>query len=625
MVAWWSVVVVTALAGEPRVLVDADAVRVLVGAEVAVDEALADLEAHAWSDAARQLHALVEAGGGADLRVLEAIARYEEGDLRQAAEVVRAARAVAPDHPRLRVVEGLVLADQGRGREALGLLEEAARTDDAWSVGHALLTLGLVHADLGAIEAAREVWTQASRLPDVGARAAAQLDTLGRGASADLIAQVVDALRHGRAAQAEALVRTAPVSTRDRLHASIATAMIERTSGRAGTARSRLEQVVREAGAQGLLRERVAARLELADVLVAEGALREAAAVLDEAEAELAGTSFRLRRLDVLAARVRLSLRAEDARAATRALEALQASSDGLVHAQAAARALELEGLVARAAGDAGGALRTLGRARSAWSSLGYLTDAARVAVEEERTAACVDGLEPPRDAQRAALAAAGVPAARLSLVRGEACGLRGATAAALEAFARAVREAEAPGGAEVGAQAAERTRAVLRGLGHGAPAVAALDAEALQQAPALHARWEASRSAYTEGRAHFEARRYAEARGLLAQAARGFAELREEELAATARLAEGWAAYNEGVEAADEAALRLFALARDRGAEAGAADLELLARVAEARTLARAGRDGAAEALRQAATAAEAAGRADLAARCRADLEALR
>ena len=91
----------------------------------AVEAAFASLAAREFEDAARGFRALAEAGGGADLYFMEAVAHYEAGNVRRSEAAAAAGLDLEPLHGALLGLLGLVIADLGRGDEAAGLLLRA--------------------------------------------------------------------------------------------------------------------------------------------------------------------------------------------------------------------------------------------------------------------------------------------------------------------------------------------------------------------------------------------------------------------------------------------------------------------------------------------------------------------
>src|SRR5262249_38319033 len=123
---WWLATCVAALAAEPVVQPGPVASIDVVPSE-AFAEAQRAFDEGRWSDAASQLHALAASGAGPRSLQLEAGARYEAGDIAAAEQAARRSLEATPEDPPALAILGLVLAEEGRGDEALAVLRHAVQ------------------------------------------------------------------------------------------------------------------------------------------------------------------------------------------------------------------------------------------------------------------------------------------------------------------------------------------------------------------------------------------------------------------------------------------------------------------------------------------------------------------
>ena len=161
-VLWW-VWFVVASAAEPVVRLPSSEREIELSPTVApaVEEAMVLLGGGKFEDAGRAFGALADAGGGADLRWLEAVAWYEAGEVRLAERAAKAGIAApgGASHGPLHALLGLVLVDLGQGDHAANTLETAGRlarsVGDEPVVARVHVALALLALDRGDPAAAR--------------------------------------------------------------------------------------------------------------------------------------------------------------------------------------------------------------------------------------------------------------------------------------------------------------------------------------------------------------------------------------------------------------------------------------------------------------------------------------
>ncbi|MEZ4239642.1 MAG: hypothetical protein R3F59_26510 [Myxococcota bacterium] len=448
--------------------------------------ALDDLRQGAFDRAARRFGALVDAGGGIDLRTLQAVSLYEAGDVRLAESATAEALALAPDHAPLLSLKGLILADLGHGQEALAALNAAAAHAgaDADLKARIGLNRALVHLDRGepapaqaAVDAARKATTDPAlraRLDDM----AAQIAALRGEAAPDALGQVGDALSRGDLAAARAALAADPATDRrSQLRRTIAEAAIARAEGRYAAAIEALAGAANDAAAHGLLREQAAAEAQLGETHGAANRPELALDALNRAVKRVAGTSLRVAERAYRVEAGRMALRADDPGAAKRQLDAAAAipSPDPA----AAAALAELRGEIAARAGQTTAAAAAFAEAAAAFEARSAHMDAARVwvaAVELQAGTGDAGALAAARDRALAAFTAAGDPLGPAHVAVAEGLGLSRTDQleAALKAFGRAVDAAEAAHAGrseQIARVARERRQARGRAVGQRRPA----------------------------------------------------------------------------------------------------------------------------------------------------------
>lgn len=636
---WWAWLwLATAWSGE-LTLPGTESTVVLPRAVVApVEAALVASGKGQHAEAARLLAAVSGGDAEADVRYLEALARYDAGELRGAERVSAVGLQADPTHGGLLVLHGLVLADLGRGAEALGVLERglrAARGDrDDRLAYRGLLVSGLVHVDAGRTAEARAAWTEAkasaTALGDADALAEvdANLRSLDGRAADDPIGQVSEKLSKGDLTAAKALVAAqSGTDHRSQARKGISQALVLRAEGRLDAAAQQLIASLQHTDAGGLIREEVAARLELAHLYHLSGKRNEARGELGAALQRLSGTSFAVHEVDVRVARGRHALledRVEDARAD---LVAAERTAAGVSWPLTAVRLAELRAGVAAAAGDRAAAESALRAAREGWSKIGYPTEAARVACDGIRLAAAA-GVDVGawRELALDAFAEAKDPAGAVHVAIAEGLGHARAKKddAALRSFAAAIvaaRAAGGPAGERLQRVAESDAGEVLKRYQPAEAAIAKAKELGLTGALGSHEAYLTARAAYETATRDFQSARYSAARDGFDRAVAGFVAAGEADLAQSARRNRAWSAWN--VAAALEPA-QAFAAYEALAAEVGGlGDAELEVRTISGAAIAagRLQRTDAVTRLRTCAARADAAKLPDLSGRCYGEL----
>ncbi|MDP2305297.1 MAG: tetratricopeptide repeat protein [Pseudomonadota bacterium] len=529
-------------------------------ADEAVSAARAALDARRFDEAASAYAAIADAGGGVSARVAQAVALYENGELRAArAAAEKAIEADAKSVAALNVL-GLALVDSGAVEAGIAKLEAAkALASGPWKA-RILVNLGLALLDRGSGEAARSLLTEAKALTGGDAR----LDS----AIADALAAVSGLtgkdqgvgpmLGRGdlKGARAQAEKATGGAATRrDRVLAGIQLAAVERAEGNLDASVKRLEQAVREAREAGMAREVAVAmgNLGLAQTLAGRHPL--AADALRSGAAQARDGGYRVVEVDL---RCELGLAlvnqglVDDAETEQRAAGALLATMD---YPQGVARQAELGGRIAALRGDSSTAVKALSQAVSWHEGLGRWMDAARVATALAGALQQSDAAQAQKWGARAeglfVKAGDSLGPAHVAMARALADARAKRLEPALAGFARAAEAAEKVGGGRgnaVARIARENAAQTLVMLGQSED-VARLAAQAgvadlLQRQVELKAAF----ADYDAGLAAYDGGGWADARTRFQAARQAFDKLGEPGYAMRSRRAAAWSVYNQTV-----------------------------------------------------------------------------
>lgn len=600
--------------------------------------ALADLRAGAFDSAARRLGALVDAGGGVDVRYAHAVALYEAGDLGLADAATVAALRVAPSHAPLQSLRGLVLADLGRGTDALAALDAAAAAARGQGALTARIELNraLVHLDRGDPSAAEAALDRARPLaasaadPDLVARIDAMRSEVaaqrGTGSGTDPLSQVGDLLARGDVAAAKGALPTAPATDRrSRLRAAIASAAIARAEGKFDQAQRILEATASEAAEHGLLREEAAADAQLGVVLGASNRPELAAAVLERAIARITGTSFRVAERAYRIEAGRMSLRAGDVRGA----EVQIASAAALPGDPSSSASLsELRGALAAARGQSGAASSAYAEATSAFEAQGAWMDAARVGCLAVELHAGADAAATTAARTRAlgAFSRAGDPLGPVHVDIADGLGrtAKGDVDGALAAFGSAAKAASAvhtANGDRLARLAKENAAKAVASLTDSAAVLEKSEQWDIEDLVARTATYNRARTAYDGALARYDAGDFDAAQAGFDAAAKDLDAIGEVAYARAARRGRAWAQFNAWTHAEAASGFPVWQRLVEEGSMLGDAELRVRAMGAVALAAAELERPEAPKSLAAAAAAAESMGLRSLAGQCHASL----
>ncbi len=529
------------------------------GAE-AVAAARAALDARRFDEAALAYGALADVGGGVAARVAQAVALYENGDLRPARKAAELALAQQPENIAGGNVLGLALVDSGAVEAGIQRLEATrALAQGTWKA-RVLINLGLAWLDRGQSEQARQRIQEASALaagdPTLVAAAADALASVAGLSGRD--SGVGPMLGRGETqqarAQAEKGVSTAG-TLRERVQAKIALAAVERAEGNLDASVKRLNQAILDARQAGMTREAAVAlgNLGIAHTLAGRHSL--AADALRAGADQAHDGGYRVVEVDLLCelglALVNQGL-ADEAEAQQRAAGALLAGMD---YPQGVARQAELGGRVAAFRGDTATANQALSQAVAWHEGLGRWMDAARGATALSAAWQPTD----PAAAQKWATRAEGLFAkardplgpAHVVMARALADARSKRLDAALAGFGRAAELAEAVGsgrGAVVARIARDNAAQTLVMLGQSEDVARIAALAGMTDLVQRQIELKAAFSSYDTGLSAYSARDWATARERFQVARDAFDKLQEPGYSARARRAASWSAYNNAV-----------------------------------------------------------------------------
>ncbi len=530
-----------------------------------VEGAMADLSARKFDDATRRFGALADASNNADLRYLQAISAYEGGQMRLADQACTQGLAANPAHAPLLSLRGLVLADLGKGDEALASLDKAAAARPDPGLGARIaLNRGVVHLDRGeatfAFNDFTEARSMAEKLGDTATSATATDNLLlvaalrGGAASAsstDPMGAVADKLRKGDVAGAKSALPAAPADRRGNVRFLIAKANIARAEGRLDDAVASLVDARRLAEEGGLVRERAATLAQLGVVYGVAGKYDLAVDLLQEAITLVTGTSFRTNELTYRVEAGRMSVHQGDTLGAEGQLAVGRKLAPQLEDPLGVARLDELEGLILAKKGNLTAAAVAFDRAIAVFDGRGDWAEAARIAAGAVEVAV-TDPAALTKAEKRATdlFVKAGDPLgpAHVKIAEGLGQAHQGYADQALRSFAEAAKAAEAQAtkrGAQVAVIAREDAAQTLLSLGRSADSAAKAKEFGLEQVLADHEKYEVAKAGYETARKAFDQGRWAEARTGFDSAYTALTQIGELGYADKARRGRAWATYN--------------------------------------------------------------------------------
>ncbi|TNE84314.1 MAG: hypothetical protein EP330_29285 [Deltaproteobacteria bacterium] len=532
----------------------------------------------------------------------------------------------AANHAPLLTLQGLVLADKGKGDEALRVLRkaESLRGDDDVLGARISLNTALVHMDLGAFGDAETALDEAaSRAKAAGddelservAENRAVLEAArGGGGRGDALAKVSEALRKGQTGAArESLPTAAEQDRRARVRRALAEGAILRAEGRFDEAALTLQSALTLAREGGLSRESAALLAEMGGVFRVGGRPALAREPLAEAVSMVAGSSFRLNEVAYRVEAGRVALALEDLESARGQLERARKAAKEVEDPTAEPRIDELEGAVLARAGDTHGAEVALSRAQAALELKDWHADAARVAVLRVELQAQMASKKLPKTRKEAldAFMRAGDSLGPVHVAMAEGVGLARAKqgADALQAFIEAADAAKAAGGARaeaLQALARENAAQVLVSMGQNSEAAKAAAEHGLGDSVARLERFESAKDAYARGLKAFEGKKFATAQPLFHEAFESFEALGEKAYARQARAARAWATFNGGHTGKPETRMTLYSEVAQEAVLVEDPELEARALAAKALAADELAFGDVDEALRKALTATE-------------------
>lgn len=581
---------------------------------VAVSSARAAVDEGRWDDAVRELRALAQASGDPALIGWWAVALVESEAPRQAEAVLAEALTRHPNDVDLHLWMGRVLAEIGRGSEALDRVRTVLQEGTAWQRTHASWVASVVEEDRGSRSSAiarmrdAERWAEASGDAALLASCRARRRAVeGRGPVEDVVGRVSDALSRGEAGQARGYLSPGETGGRlEKARQKIAQAMVSRHEGRPDEGLALLEEAWALASDAGGVRERLLADLERGRALSARGRGDEALVVWGEAIASAARTSLRVREVELRVEQATLWIRRGELDRAEEALLTLDARAREVERQELSARRQEVQALLRAAQGRGDEALRGWAAAVDIWDALDKPVEVARVILEEERWRSRADrGTLSDRQVSR--LKRAGLRAPQAERVAARGLGLADAARwpEAIAALERAHELAKSAGDAGlIGRVSSWREQAAQwRG---GAPDGLADRLRAAEQ----------GRGWYRRGREAYEAGRFEDAARSMEAAVEALTRAEDQEALRQARDAWWMARWNHALglppEEAEASLDSLHQEAESRGWSQRAAR----ALATRAVLASQAGRpDGAL--LKEASTAAKKAGLTDLARQC--------
>jgi tetratricopeptide (TPR) repeat protein len=634
-----------AFAAEPIVLpASALEINLETDTEQLVQSALQDLRAGSFEKAGRALSALAGASSGVQLRYLEAVSWYEAGQLQLAFNAASSGLLRDPEHAPLLALQGLVLADLGRGDEALTLLQSAVghAGQDKGLLARIELNRALVHLDRGEADLAAAALSrarphaQADGDPELLARVASnerQVASLrGLPGATDPLGRVGELVSKGELAAAKQVLPSAAAGDRrGKVRALIASGVIARAEGRMDTAQKSLQEAIAMATEGGLVREQAAAMAQLGVLFSAANRPEVAMGHLDNAIELLEGTTFRVLARSFQVEAGRAALRANRIKVARAHLEAAKAM--GPADPSSAASVAELAGLVANEEGDPARAAASLTEAARGYEALGASLDAARCWTGLVEVHAGLDangrgpgGLAQARDQALAAFEKAhdAMGPAHVGIAEGLGRAEQRDLEGAMTAFLAAATAAEATGtdqGKAIGKIARENAAKTVADLTNSAVVLEQADRWGVEELVQRNTVYKRARQAYDKALAEYQAGRYEAALAGFESATKDLESIGELGYARVARRGRAWARFNAYTHAEAASGLPIWQALVEEGSLLQDVELRVRSMGAVALAAAELRRPEAARSLAAAASEAESLGLRALAGQCHAAL----
>lgn len=606
-------------------------------ASKAVTDAVAALSRGEFDAAGKQLSALAAAGGNAELHYLAAVAWYEAGMLSLAFQDAADGLLRAPDHAALASLQGLVLADLGRGAEALTLLDAAAKGAgaDRSLMARVEINRALVYLDEGKVELAAAALSRAK--PHAAAESDAALlakiadnereiaSLRGLPGSTDPLGKVGELVAKGDLAGARAALPAGATDRRSRARALIAEGVVARAEGKLDAAQRALQEAAKISREGGLVREAAAANAQLGVVYLASNRPDPAIGQIDVALALLEGSSFSVLSRSCHVEAARAALRAGRVKLARTHLTAARSSGEPDPSSRAALA--EIEGLISAEEGDSAKAQSALTEAARGYEAISAHMDAARAWTGLIEAQAGVDkaAASSARESAIAAFSRAGDPLgpAHAGIAEGLGLAKRRDLEGAMAAFAAAAKAAEGAGPrgvglAQIARENAAKTVAMLSGS-----AVVLENASrwGVEDLVARNTVYQRARAAYDKALVEYQAARYDSALAGFDSAVKDLESIGEQGYARVARRARAWARFNAYTRSDAASGLPVWQALVEEGSLLQDAELRVRAMGAAALASSELGRSEAVRALAAASTEAEAMGLRSLAGQCQAAL----
>ncbi|MCK6524087.1 hypothetical protein L6R49_21980, partial [Myxococcota bacterium] len=313
-------------------------------------------------EAAGLYDALAEGGAGPTARVLQAVALYEAGELRQAAEALDG----VPGDTATGLL-GLILVETGSQADGMKRLEQARRSADPAVAARASLNLALAQLDRGQVSAA-EAGVAAARAyvsqsgdttlegPVRDAEAAlAQLRGQAPPAGASELTALADALSRGDLSRARGQVealKSKKTTRRDRVEGALAQGAYLRAVGQPDAAAQVLTGALAEAREGGMGVATAQALMGLAIAHSLAGRVDLAVTLMAEAEETAAAAGMLVLAADASVELGLLLVRQGQGAAAAQQASRARARVDATKHPSGVARLAELDGAIAADRGD---------------------------------------------------------------------------------------------------------------------------------------------------------------------------------------------------------------------------------------------------------------------------------
>lgn len=590
-----------------------------------------------YVDAAAGFEALADASPRRGLRLLEALAWYEAGNLRKCEIAVERAQGDPRTAGDVMALMGLVYADKGQGTQALRELDRAesnARSsENQILMARIALNRAQIYMDEGTLDAAQRELSRAKQLGEshgaadivhVARANLARLDARLNGGNGPASVDLVSArLRAGDVAGARAAIPPeTPQDRRTLVRSKLSTGLVLRAESDHARASVVLREALALAREGGLVRETAAIIAELGTLFRLSGQFESALVHFQEAIGLVASTSMRVQEV---------AYRVEAARVATRLKELDQAENQLMVARRRAgghdrelqlARISEVNGLIFEQRGDSTAADRAFQEASTTYAQASQWADEARVQTYRVSLWAGVDSNQQAK-AEQAAAKAFGrfderLGPAHIAVARGLGLARHGQLSEAVDAFLSGANLALAsgmPSGRRVALRARENAAEAMTAMGLTSPGASAGPRdEALEAVASRQRAFKAGEAAYGRGKDDYNTGKYESAEAHFDEAVSAFQQIGDQGYLDTARRSRGWSRLMLGRSAPSARGLQLLEAAERDGLDCGDESLRIKARFAAAMVSRDLGLPNHVQRMVAAADLAEAGGEQDIA-----------